>query len=150
MYVNHVLSMSYCYSVSLSQLLVWPEHCPECITMVTIAPEFHGSRHYGYVSNLRKFTWYETAVLCFTTPGDGPASTPQLIQTHADSEYTYKHMGAFTPKKGQKIQMIFWLKQNNVTTCISVPLDWLDSMRKKNHKEDTAMRLNWVQMEIFV
>uniref|UniRef100_A0A672MZD8 Sidekick cell adhesion molecule 1 n=1 Tax=Sinocyclocheilus grahami TaxID=75366 RepID=A0A672MZD8_SINGR len=66
------------------KLLVWPEHCPECITMVTIAPEFHGSRHYGYVSNLRKFTWYETAVLCFTTPGDGPASTPQLIQTHAD------------------------------------------------------------------
>uniref|UniRef100_A0A673G3M5 Protein sidekick-1-like n=1 Tax=Sinocyclocheilus rhinocerous TaxID=307959 RepID=A0A673G3M5_9TELE len=65
------------------KLLVWPEHCPECITMVTIAPEFHGSRHYGYVSNLRKFTWYETAVLCFTTPGDGPASTPQLIQTHA-------------------------------------------------------------------
>ncbi|XP_058645547.1 protein sidekick-1 isoform X2 [Onychostoma macrolepis] len=66
------------------KLLVWPEHCPECITMMTIAPEFHGSRHYGYVSNLRKFTWYETAVLCFTTPGDGPASTPQLIQTHAD------------------------------------------------------------------
>ncbi|XP_067259435.1 protein sidekick-1 [Chanodichthys erythropterus] len=66
------------------KLLVWPEHCPECITMVTIAPEFHGSRHYGYVSNLRKFMWYETAVLCFTTPGDGPASTPQLIQTHAD------------------------------------------------------------------
>ncbi|XP_052447789.1 protein sidekick-1-like [Carassius gibelio] len=66
------------------KLLVWPEHCPECITMVTIAPEFHGSRHYGYVSNLRKFTWYETVVLCFTTPGDGPASTPQLIQTHAD------------------------------------------------------------------
>ncbi|XP_065110429.1 protein sidekick-1 isoform X1 [Paramisgurnus dabryanus] len=66
------------------KLLVWPEHCPECITMVTIAPEFHGSRHYGYISDLKKFTWYETAVLCFTTPGDGPASTPQLIQTHAD------------------------------------------------------------------
>lgn len=99
MYVNHVLFMSYYYFTSLSQLLVWPEHCPECITMVTIAPEFHGSRHYGYVSNLRKFTWYETAVLCFTTPGDGPASTPQLIQTHADSEYTHKHMDANTPKK---------------------------------------------------
>ncbi|XDV14672.1 hypothetical protein PO909_014885, partial [Leuciscus waleckii] len=70
------------------KLLVWPEHCPECITMVTIAPEFHGSRHYGYVSNLRKFTWYETAVLCFTTPGDGPASTTQLIQTHADNTHT--------------------------------------------------------------
>ncbi|XP_056317966.1 protein sidekick-1 [Danio aesculapii] len=66
------------------KLLVWPEHCPDCITMVTIAPEFHGSRHYGYVSSLRKFTWYETAVLCFTTPGDGPASTSQLIQTHVD------------------------------------------------------------------
>ncbi|KAA0722521.1 Protein sidekick-1 [Triplophysa tibetana] len=66
------------------KLLVWPEHCPECITMVTIAPEFHGSRHYGYVTDLKKFTWYETVVLCFTTPGDGPASMPQLIQTHAD------------------------------------------------------------------
>ncbi|KAK7162105.1 hypothetical protein R3I94_004680 [Phoxinus phoxinus] len=74
------------------KLLVWPEHCPECITMVTIAPEFHGSRHYGYVSNLRKFTWYETVVLCFTTPGDGPASTPQLILTHADKPGLVTHV----------------------------------------------------------
>ncbi|KAI7810703.1 putative protein sidekick-1 [Triplophysa rosa] len=74
------------------KLLVWPEHCPECITMVTIAPEFHGSRHYGYVTGLKKFTWYETAVLCFTTPGDGPASTPQLIQTHADKPGPVSHL----------------------------------------------------------
>lgn len=75
-------------SPSLLQLLAWPEHGSEQddATVVTIAPEFHGARHHGYMSNLKKFQWYITAVLCFTTPGDGPASTPQLVQTHSDSE----------------------------------------------------------------
>ena len=54
--------------------------------MVTIAPDFHGA-HHGYITNLKKFTAYFTSVLCFTTPGDGPPSTPQLVRTHEDSEY---------------------------------------------------------------
>ncbi|XP_036384090.1 protein sidekick-1 isoform X2 [Megalops cyprinoides] len=66
------------------KLLAWPEHSPGSITVVTITPDFHGARHLGYVSGLRKFTWYLTSVLCFTTPGDGPSSLPQLVQTHED------------------------------------------------------------------
>lgn len=68
-----------------SQLLAWPDDAPEAVTVVTIAPDFHGV-HHGYITNLKKFTAYFTSVLCFTTPGDGPPSTPQLIWTHEDSE----------------------------------------------------------------
>ena len=71
-----------------SQLLAWPADVPEAVTVVTIAPDFHGV-HHGYITNLKKFTAYFTSVLCFTTPGDGPPSTPQLIRTHEDSEYSF-------------------------------------------------------------
>ncbi|KAG5278462.1 hypothetical protein AALO_G00099230 [Alosa alosa] len=76
------------------KLLAWPEHGSEedDATVVTIAPEFHGARHHGYLSSLKKFQWYNTAVLCFTTPGDGPASTPQLVQTHADKPGPVGHL----------------------------------------------------------
>lgn len=75
------------------QLLVWPEQSPEDIIVVTITPDYPGSRHTGLVSGLKKFTWYFGATLCFTTPGDGPRSPPTLVQTHEDSEYihTYTH-----------------------------------------------------------
>ncbi|XP_025778949.1 protein sidekick-1 [Puma concolor] len=65
------------------KLLAWPAEIPEAITVVTIAPDFHGA-HHGYITNLKKFTAYFTSVLCFTTPGDGPPSTPQLVRTHED------------------------------------------------------------------
>uniref|UniRef100_A0A8C2BXD4 Sidekick cell adhesion molecule 2a n=1 Tax=Cyprinus carpio TaxID=7962 RepID=A0A8C2BXD4_CYPCA len=42
--------------------------------------------HVGYIAGLKKFTEYFTCVLCFTTPGDGPRSTPLRIRTHEDSE----------------------------------------------------------------
>ncbi|XP_036422629.1 protein sidekick-1 isoform X2 [Colossoma macropomum] len=66
------------------KLMAWPEHSPEDTTVVTITPDYHGTRHLGYVSGLKKFTWYLTSVLCFTTPGNGPRSTPKLVQTHED------------------------------------------------------------------
>lgn len=52
--------------------------------MVTARPNFQDSIHVGFVSGLKKFTEYFTSVLCFTTPGDGPRSTPQLVRTHED------------------------------------------------------------------
>ncbi|XP_056443232.1 protein sidekick-1 [Gadus chalcogrammus] len=67
------------------KLLVWPERSPEEITIVTITPEYPGSRHTGLVSGLRKFTRYFGSALCFTTPGDGPRSPPTLLQTHEDA-----------------------------------------------------------------
>lgn len=60
---------------------------PETVTIVTIAPDFHGV-HSGCITNLKKYTTYYTSVLCFTTPGDGPRSTPQLLRTLEDSEYS--------------------------------------------------------------
>uniref|UniRef100_A0A4W5PNS6 Fibronectin type-III domain-containing protein n=1 Tax=Hucho hucho TaxID=62062 RepID=A0A4W5PNS6_9TELE len=73
------------------KLLVWPEHSPEAVTIVTITPDYPGSRLNGLVVGLRKFTWYLGSALCFTTPGDGPKSPPILLQTHEDSTYTHTH-----------------------------------------------------------
>nr|XP_015215986.1 PREDICTED: protein sidekick-1 isoform X1 [Lepisosteus oculatus]XP_015215987.1 PREDICTED: protein sidekick-1 isoform X1 [Lepisosteus oculatus] len=74
------------------KLLAWPEHSPETVAIVTITPDFHGARHVGYISGLRKFTRYLTSVLCFTTPGDGPSSSPQLVQTHEDKPGAVGHL----------------------------------------------------------
>uniref|UniRef100_A0A8D3EBJ0 Sidekick cell adhesion molecule 1a n=1 Tax=Scophthalmus maximus TaxID=52904 RepID=A0A8D3EBJ0_SCOMX len=67
------------------KLLVWPEQSAEDLIVVTITPDYPGSRHTGLVSGLKKFTWYFGATLCFTTPGDGPRSPPTLLQTHEDT-----------------------------------------------------------------
>lgn len=53
---------------------------------MTARPNFQDSIHVGFVSGLKKFTEYFTSVLCFTTPGDGPRSTPQLVRTHEDGK----------------------------------------------------------------
>ncbi|XP_064251606.1 protein sidekick-2 isoform X2 [Passer domesticus] len=66
------------------KLIAWePEHEDEA-TVVTVRPNFQDSVHVGFVPGLRKFAEYFTSVLCFTTPGDGPRSPPQLVRTHED------------------------------------------------------------------
>ncbi|XP_032086886.1 protein sidekick-1-like [Thamnophis elegans] len=72
-------------------LLAWPVDAPDVKTAVTIPPDFHGV-HRGYITNLKKFTAYYTSILCFTTPGDGPPSPPQLLQTHEDTPGTVGHL----------------------------------------------------------
>uniref|UniRef100_A0AAZ3R1H5 Fibronectin type-III domain-containing protein n=1 Tax=Oncorhynchus tshawytscha TaxID=74940 RepID=A0AAZ3R1H5_ONCTS len=74
------------------KLLVWPEHSPEAVTIVTITPDYPGSRLTGLVVGLRKFTWYLGSTLCFTTPGDGPKSPPILLQTHEDTPGPVGHL----------------------------------------------------------
>ncbi|KAM9044333.1 protein sidekick-2 isoform 5-T5 [Megaptera novaeangliae] len=66
------------------KLMAWEPEQEEEVTMVTARPNFQDSIHVGFVSGLKKFTEYLTSVLCFTTPGDGPRSTPQLARTHED------------------------------------------------------------------
>ncbi|KFV20620.1 Protein sidekick-1, partial [Tauraco erythrolophus] len=73
------------------KLLAWPVDAPESVTMVTIAPDFHGV-HSGCITNLKKYTTYYTSVLCFTTPGDGPRSTPQLLRTLEDKPGAVGHL----------------------------------------------------------
>ncbi|XP_044531087.1 protein sidekick-2-like [Gracilinanus agilis] len=66
------------------KLIAWEPEQEEEVTMVTARPNFQDSIHVGFVSGLKKFTEYFTSVLCFTTPGDGPRSLPQLVRTHED------------------------------------------------------------------
>ncbi|XP_075422091.1 protein sidekick-1 isoform X2 [Ascaphus truei] len=73
------------------KLLAWPTEAPEIVTMVPVAPDFHGV-HSGYITGLKKFTSYFTSVLCFTTPGDGPRSSPQKVWTHEDTPGAVGHL----------------------------------------------------------
>ncbi|NXA30009.1 SDK2 protein, partial [Ibidorhyncha struthersii] len=66
------------------KLIAWEPEREEEATVVTVRPNFQDSVHVGYVAGLRKFAEYFTSVLCFTTPGDGPRSPPQLVRTHED------------------------------------------------------------------
>ena len=66
------------------QLIAWEPEQEEEVTVVTARPNFQDSIHVGFVPGLKKFTEYLTSALCFTTPGDGPRSTPQLVRTHED------------------------------------------------------------------
>ncbi|XP_036263560.1 protein sidekick-2 isoform X2 [Pipistrellus kuhlii] len=66
------------------KLIAWEPEQEEEVTMVTARPNFQDSIHVGFVSGLKKFTEYFTSVLCFTTPGDGPRSSPQLVRTLED------------------------------------------------------------------
>lgn len=73
------------------KLLAWPVDAPGSVTVVTIAPDFHGV-HSGCITNLKKYTTYYTSVLCFTTPGDGPRSAPQLLRTLEDKPGAVGHL----------------------------------------------------------
>ncbi|XP_019398340.1 PREDICTED: protein sidekick-2 [Crocodylus porosus] len=66
------------------KLIAWEPEQEEEATVVTVRPNFQDSIHVGYVVGLKKFAEYFTSVLCFTTPGDGPRSPPQLVRTHED------------------------------------------------------------------
>ncbi|GCB61326.1 hypothetical protein scyTo_0009314, partial [Scyliorhinus torazame] len=74
------------------KLLTWNVDSPNAIAVVTITPDFHGTRHQGFFTGLSKFTKYYTSVLCFTTPGNGPKSPPKLIQTHEDRPGAVGHL----------------------------------------------------------
>ncbi|XP_058510217.1 protein sidekick-2 isoform X1 [Solea solea] len=74
------------------KLLAWePGHANE-VAMVTVRPNFQDSIHVGYTSGLKKYTEYYTSVLCFTTPGDGPRSSPQRLRTHEDTPGPVGHL----------------------------------------------------------
>ncbi|XP_058141692.1 protein sidekick-1 isoform X1 [Dasypus novemcinctus] len=98
------------------KLLAWPADVPEAVTVATIAPDFHGV-HHGYITNLKKFTAYFTSVLCFTTPGDGPPSTPQLVRTHEDRPGAVGHL-SFTEILDTSLK-VSWqepLEENGIIT----------------------------------
>ncbi|XP_076856634.1 protein sidekick-2 isoform X2 [Brachyhypopomus gauderio] len=74
------------------KLLAWEPEQEEEVSVVTVRPNFQDSVHVGYISGLKKFTAYFTSVLCFTTPGDGPYSTPRRLRTHEDTPGAVGHL----------------------------------------------------------
>ncbi|OCT58236.1 hypothetical protein XELAEV_18002425mg [Xenopus laevis] len=66
------------------KLMVWEPGQEDDVIVVTVRPKFQENTHVGVISGLKKFTSYFTSILCFTTPGDGPQSPPQLLWTHED------------------------------------------------------------------
>ncbi|KAI2666017.1 Protein sidekick-2 [Labeo rohita] len=74
------------------KLLAWEPGHEEDVTLVTVRPNFQDSVHVGYITGLKKFTEYFTCVLCFTTPGDGPRSTPLRVRTHEDTPGPVGHL----------------------------------------------------------
>ncbi|XP_051792489.1 protein sidekick-2 isoform X3 [Erpetoichthys calabaricus] len=66
------------------KLLAWELGHEDELTVVTVRPNFQDSVHVGYITGLKKFSEYAISVLCFTTPGDGPRSAPQVLRTHED------------------------------------------------------------------
>ncbi|XP_028935753.1 protein sidekick-2 isoform X1 [Ornithorhynchus anatinus] len=75
------------------KLIAWEPEQEEEVTVVTVRPNFQDSIHVGFISGLKKFTEYFTSVLCFTTPGDGPHSSRQLVRTHEDVPGPVGHLG---------------------------------------------------------
>ncbi|XP_071504823.1 protein sidekick-2-like [Diadema antillarum] len=66
------------------KLLAW-EPGDEANPTVVIVPHVEGvTRFEGTIDTLKKFTQYEAAVLCYTSPGDGPMSTPLSLTTLMD------------------------------------------------------------------
>uniref|UniRef100_A0A3Q2XUG2 Sidekick cell adhesion molecule 2 n=1 Tax=Hippocampus comes TaxID=109280 RepID=A0A3Q2XUG2_HIPCM len=74
------------------KLLAWEPGRASEVTVVTARPNFQDSLHVGYISGLKKFAEYDTSVLCFTAPGDGPRSPPQRLRTHEDTPGAVGHL----------------------------------------------------------
>lgn len=94
------LPAALCDLLASLQLIAWEPEQEEEVTMVTARPNFQDSIHVGFVSGLKKFTEYFTSVLCFTTPGDGPRSAPQLVRTHEDGRHPPALLSLPHPRPG--------------------------------------------------
>ncbi|XP_063312409.1 protein sidekick-2 isoform X2 [Pelobates fuscus] len=66
------------------KLITWDPAQEDDITVVVVRPNFQDSIHVGFITGLKKFSSYMASVLCFTSPGDGPSSPPQLVWTQED------------------------------------------------------------------
>ncbi|KFV53129.1 Protein sidekick-1, partial [Tyto alba] len=125
------------------KLLAWPVDAPETVTMVTIAPDFHGV-HSGCITNLKKYTIYYTSVLCFTTPGDGPRSTPQLLRTLEDKPGAVGHL-SFTEILDTSLK-VSWqepIEKNGIITGKESPSEMAASTRGRitSHTSHTLIEI---------
>ncbi len=97
-FTYHVLGYYYYYYVSLQgyKLQAWRHNPsssssqsdsalpPRPAATVTVAPDLLNplSEQTSVIDGLRPWTAYNITVLCFTSPGDGVSSPPELVRTH--------------------------------------------------------------------
>ncbi|XP_023273238.1 protein sidekick-1 [Seriola lalandi dorsalis] len=128
------------------KLLVWPEQSPEDIIIVTITPDYPGSRHTGLVSGLKKFTWYFGATLCFTTPGDGPRSTPTLLQTHEDTPGPVRHL-SFTEILDTSLR-VSWAEPEDRNGIITGYVLWWEVSDVEASREERSLSNSTLQYQL--
>ncbi|KAM7394528.1 hypothetical protein PAMP_021325 [Pampus punctatissimus] len=128
------------------KLLVWPEQSPEDIIIVTITPDYPGSRHTGLVSGLRKFTWYFGSTLCFTTPGDGPRSSPTLLQTHEDTPGPVRHL-SFTEILDTSLR-VSWTEPENKNGIITGYVLWWEVSGVQSSREERSLSNSTLQYQL--
>uniref|UniRef100_A0A665U7P0 Sidekick cell adhesion molecule 1a n=1 Tax=Echeneis naucrates TaxID=173247 RepID=A0A665U7P0_ECHNA len=128
------------------KLLVWPEQSPEEIIVVTITPDYPGSRHTGLVSGLKKFTWYFGATLCFTTPGDGPHSTPTLLQTHEDTPGPVHHL-SFTEILDTSLR-VSWAEPEDRNGIITGYVLWWEVPHLESSLEERSLSNSTLQYQL--
>ncbi|KAI3352479.1 hypothetical protein L3Q82_005431 [Scortum barcoo] len=130
----------------LIQLLVWPEQSPEDVTVVTITPDYPGSRHTGLVSGLKKFTWYFGSTLCFTTPGDGPRSPPTLLQTHEDTPGPVRHL-SFTGILDTSLR-VSWAEPEDKNGIITGYELWWEVPGVESSREERSLSNSTLQHQL--
>ncbi|KAM9314722.1 protein sidekick-1 [Pholidichthys leucotaenia] len=128
------------------KLLVWPEHSPEDVTIVTITPDYPSSRHTGLVSGLKKFTWYFGSTLCFTTPGDGPRSPPTLLQTHEDTPGPVRHL-SFTEILDTSLK-VSWADPEDKNGIITGFVLWWEVSSVESSREERSLSNSTLQYQV--
>ncbi|XP_040002524.1 protein sidekick-1-like [Xiphias gladius] len=128
------------------KLLVWPEQSPEDIIVVTITPDYPGSRHTGLVSGLKKFTWYFGTTLCFTTPGDGPRSPPTLLQTHEDTPGPVHHL-TFTEILDTSLR-VSWAEPEDKNGIITGYVLWWEVSDIESSREERSLSNSTLQYQL--
>uniref|UniRef100_A0A671U5A3 Sidekick cell adhesion molecule 1 n=1 Tax=Sparus aurata TaxID=8175 RepID=A0A671U5A3_SPAAU len=128
------------------KLLVWPEQSPEDVKVITITPDYPGARHTGLVSGLKKFTWYFGSTLCFTTPGDGPRSSPTLLQTHEDTPGPVRQL-SFTEILDTSLR-VSWAEPEDKNGIITGYVLWWEVPGVESSREERSLSNSTLQYQL--
>ncbi|XP_074485750.1 protein sidekick-1-like isoform X2 [Sebastes fasciatus] len=128
------------------KLQIWPEQSPEDVIVVTITPDYPGSRHTGLVSGLKKFTWYFGSTLCFTTPGDGPRSSPKLLQTHEDTPGPVRQL-SFTEILDTSLR-VGWAEPEDKNGIITGYVLWWEVSGMESSREERSLSNSTLQHKL--
>ena len=76
------------------KLQAWHGDADEAAATVSVAPDLLNplSEQNSVIDGLKPWTAYNITVLCFTSPGDGIRSPPELVRTHQDYPGPVSHL----------------------------------------------------------